>query len=240
MEPSFLVFSEEFTSSISFASSLPNFRDFIELPQKRKNTEDSGGYKLSRFPQLPSKDFLCLLCSNVLKKPLECRKCGKLFCDTCVGSLKQYDKANRTSIFCCSNCNSSLEPRQPSIVLIRMISELLIKCVNFDEGCSNLIPIEDINKHELVCPYREVYCENKSCRKSGLIKDFIESECSFRSIISHFSNRANGRNRSYTCSENCKKIVGFEKLVFDKQHHKALNEYFNLLTKSNQSGKEDL
>ena len=232
----FTEFSGEFTVIMPSHSTVPSFRDLFMIPQKRKNREDTNGYPLLRFESTPPKEFLCLFCQNVVKKPLECKKCNKLYCFECVTTLQKNHnspEAHGSRMFFCSACNSMQEPKQPSLILIRIISELKIKCANYDVGCKSLITIEEMNRHDLVCPFREVTCENyRNCRKSGLIKNFIESENPLRSIYSHISNRSShSTNKCYLCSEKCRKIVEFEKLVSDKQFHKALLEYYNLLKK---------
>ena len=84
----------------------------------------------------------------------------------------------------------------------------------------------------MLCGHREVQCENyRSCRKVGLIKDFIESQGAIRHIYSHLSSRAHGMHKTYLCSEKCKKILEFDKLVSEKKNDKAMMEYFNLLKK---------
>jgi hypothetical protein len=227
----FLELSDDRSPIISIPPTLPSIRSFLILPHKRKDRKESCGYPISRFNSPPPRDFLCILCSNVVKKPVECKKCGKLYCENCSNMLKKIDDTNGTKTFICTICNCVQEPKQPSIVLIRMISELKMKCNNYDLGCLNYITIEDMNKHELICPFREVLCENhRNCKKSGLIKDFIETEGVFRSAYSHLSHRLNGRHKSYTCSENCRKIVLFEKMVHEKQFNKALLEYYTELT----------
>ncbi|OMJ78442.1 hypothetical protein SteCoe_21769 [Stentor coeruleus] len=230
MDHEFFGFGDGFRVLIPNPPAIPNFRD-IFLPIRRKNRDEPNGFPVSRFLTPPPSEYLCVLCQNVVKKPLECRKCGKLYCDSCIAGLQIVDESSCNKAFSCNACGCSQEPRQPSQVLLRMITELKIKCVHFDLGCQNYITIEEMNRHELVCPYREVLCGNfRHCKKSGLIKDFIETEAVTRSIYSHISNRAgSGRGKCYTCSENCKKIVAFDKLVTDKQHHKALLEYYQVL-----------
>lgn len=232
MDNDYTEYSDEFIALMSGPPILPNFLSFEILPQKRKDRKDQCGYSTSRFNVPPPSDFLCILCQSVAKKPVECKKCGKLYCGSCANMLKKIDESNGSRVFSCSICGSSQEPKQPSMVLTRMIGELRMKCTNYDLGCLNFVAIEEIGRHELVCPFREVPCENhRSCKKVGLIKDFIESESTHRSIYSHISPRGHGRCKSFTCSEKCRKVISFEKLVNEKQHHKTLIEYYNVLLK---------
>lgn len=232
MEPNFLNFSEEFTVIIPNNSSMPSFPR-IFLPHKRQHREDTPGHALARFFSPPPQEFLCVVCQNVVKKPLECKKCGKLYCETCSLTLHTVEGVKGNRLFMCSVCNSSYEPKPPSQVLIRMIMEQKIKCNNYESGCKDPITLDEMSRHEMTCPYREVECENfKHCNRSGLIKDFIEIEGAIRSIYSHISHRTHIRNRCYTCSDHCKKVISFEKMVYEKQYHLALLEYKSLLDRS--------
>ena len=234
MDNDFIELSDDFTVIMPSPQSIPNFRSFFILPHKRRERKESTGYPVSSFKTVPPAEFICVICQNVVKKPIECRKCGKLYCENCANALKKTEDSN-SRIFSCTICGCSQEPRQPSMVLLRMISELKMKCSNFDQGCHHYITIEDMSKHDLGCPYREVSCENRSfCKKTGLIKDFLENDPGTRSSYSHLPNRVS-RHKTYTCSETCKKIVAFERLVNDKQYHKALLEYHNLVTRISKS-----
>ena len=84
----------------------------------------------------------------------------------------------------------------------------------------------------MLCDYREVQCKNyRSCRKIGLIKAFIESYGAVRHIYSNLSSRVHGMHKTYLCSEKCRIILEFDKLVSEKKNDKAMLEYFNLLNK---------
>ena len=103
--------SEDFTVIMpSMPPSLPNFRD-IFLPHKRKTKEESHGYAVSRFFSTPPFEYLCAFCQNVVKKPLECKKCGKLYCDSCSYNLHKIDESNGSRSFSCMACGSPQEPR---------------------------------------------------------------------------------------------------------------------------------
>jgi hypothetical protein len=233
MDISFLSFSDEYFSLIPSGSDSEILRDFFMLPHKRKLREEYNGYPASRFYTTPPSEFLCAICENILKKPYECKKCGKLFCEGCANKSKKIDPANGSRSFLCSICGSKQEPRVPSVVLVRMISELKIKCQNFDSGCREIVCIDEINKHELLCPYKEVFCANsKICRKSGLIKNFIQTESvNARNMYSHSSSRLQNRYKCYACSSKCSKIVAFEKQIAEKHYQKALKEYHSVLIK---------
>jgi hypothetical protein len=205
-----------------------NFHDIL-LPQKRRAQEGPPGYPISRFLTPPPIEFLCVVCQNVVKRPQECKKCGKLYCDFCSSSAHKTDELSGNRTFTCCICGATQAPRPPSQLLTRMIAELKIKCTNFEAGCVDYITIDDFSRHEQICPYGEVKCENRSCKTVGLIKNFKEIEGVSRSIYSHSYHRGHGRGKSFVCSEKCKRFVLFEKMVCEKQVQKALRDYYDLL-----------
>lgn len=228
----FAEFSAEISVIMPNPLNVPNITGLFRLPQKRKNREDPCGYPVSQFEFPPPSDFLCAICQNVVRKPLECKKCSKLYCMSCINMPNKVTNSLGVISFSCSLCMCKQEPTQPSLILTRIISELKIKCMNYDGGCKTFISIEESNRHNLICPYRSVQCENyRNCRRFGLIKEFIESDGPLRNLYSHLSSRTHGLHRTYLCSEKCKKVLAFEKLVSEKQTHKAISEYYNLLKK---------
>lgn len=221
-------FMEEFSVILPGMSSHSFNEDFI-FPFKRKTREELAGYPPDRFQTQPPPEFLCFMCSNVAKKPLECKKCGKLCCDVCLQTCIITSDKQPNRNFKCKVCDFIQEPRKPSQLLLRMISEMKIKCKNFDMGCETYVCLDESAKHEQVCPFTEVKCKNyENCKKVGLIKDFEEVEGSTRSIYSHMS-RYGPRGKLFVCSQHCKRLANFEKMVADRQKDKALMEYYNVI-----------
>ena len=242
--PDFLDFSGEFTVIMPNQSFVSSIQNFFMIPQKRKIREEMSGYPLLRFESAPPKEFLCAFCQNVVKAPLECKICSKLYCTDCVKALQKIHNppdAHGSRLLFCSACSFMQEPKQPSLILVRIISELKIKCTNYDAGCTNLITIEEMIRHESICPFRETKCENyKDCRKIGLIKNFIESDIPLRNHYSQLSSRYRSNSKCYLCSEKCRQIVEFEQLIWNKQSYKALSEYYSLLKNIDAQEKNEL
>jgi hypothetical protein len=112
-----------------------------------------------------------------------------------------------------------------------MISELKIKCKNFDLGCQSYVSLNEGSKHESTCPFTEVKCRNfEECQKVGLIKDFQEVEGNGRNLYNPFMARARGK--AFVCSDRCKMISLFENLIQERQNQKALTEYNEVLKKN--------
>ena len=192
-----------------------------------KSTKRAGGFPRSRFVEEPPKEFLCGLCTLVVKKPAECQKCGQLYCDRCVNELKIKTEKK---VFKCLVCCCQREARNPSLILKKVIGESKVICSNSDKGCVELIQLDCLHKHEEKCPYKEVVCENiQFCRKSGILRDFLEIEVMFPSLHSALSRTEVLKQRSFVCSEKCKTLLNFKKLLLNKQHLNALKSYKDLL-----------
>ena len=59
------------------------------------STESFGGFDPKIFLKPVNMDFICSICSSVVRQPKECTVCGTLFCSDC---LKQWEEKNRKSI----------------------------------------------------------------------------------------------------------------------------------------------
>ena len=95
-------------------------------------------------------------------------------------------------------------------------------CKNKDNGCNETISICKLSSHEHICPFRKVRCENKLCRKSGLARDFIEIKSTKM------------KNKAFSCSKKCKKIICFENKINSDKKIEALEKYYKLLKKLKQ------
>jgi hypothetical protein len=201
--------------------------EFI-FPLKRKFPEELCGHPPDQFEYPPPSEFICFICQKVVKKPMECLNCGKLCCDVCIFNSLLTTDSSQPKTFKCKLCNTTKEPRKPSQLLLRMISELKIKCKNFDQGCCTYVSLNEGNKHEATCAFTEIHCRNYAeCKSIGLIKNFIEIEGNSRSLYAPLAARTRGK--AFVCSERCRLIGKFENFLHDRQHLKALNEFLEVL-----------
>ncbi len=176
-----------------------------------------AGYELDRFPSPPSLDFLCTLCGMVARDPMECKKCGRLFCALCL-FCRNHATTQQVFDLHCPHCGPNEKPRSPSKILIRIINELKIFCRFKDNGCNKKIRIGKIPKHECSCIFKEVSCENsKICCKRGLIEDFFEVK--FSLIMKN----------GFACSKLCKKQLKFQNLLAGHKTSEILKLYFKCI-----------
>ena len=197
--------------------------DSHELPYKRSSSLSSCGYPLDLFISPPPSKFICKICLKVVKKPLECKKCGSLFCSSCTS---HGPIVTQSSKFDCTACNTQTIAKDPSPLLLRIISEQSIKCKHAGLGCNYVIELGNMTKHENLCPFRKVLCQNyQNCKNQGYIKDFREFNTLSRA---HFRLR-NQSVKVYACSLECFKLVSFKGMAEGKQVVEALKEYFDIL-----------
>jgi hypothetical protein len=223
----FFLFFEQ--SNLSQPPSLERSFNFSpevrELPIKRNSAFKSSGHPLNLFLYPPAEEFICRMCEKVVKKPLECKKCGSLFCTPCVSEVNPFNASSKLN---CSVCKTATNAKIPSHLLLRIISEQKIRCKNEDLGCESIFNLGDIQKHDIICPYRQVICQNyEVCKNKGFLKDFKES-----TTPSRIYSRPRGPSvKVFTCSQECFKIFAFKEMVEGKQISEALKEYYEILNK---------
>ena len=224
MEPDYLFESQIFQLEISNLSARQTLFHYSTF----KSAKSTSGYSRSRFIDEPPKEFLCGLCTLVVKKPTECCKCGQLYCEGCVNELKLK---TQKKVFQCLVCCFQRPTRSPSLILKKILGEFKVICSNSEKGCIELIELNSLHQHEEKCLYKEVICENiQFCRKIGLLRDFLDIEVTFPMLHSTLSSTGVLTQRSFVCSEKCKTLLNFQKLIQNKKPDKALRAYFDLLT----------
>jgi hypothetical protein len=118
---------------------------------------DSSHYQIHSDRVLTSKkvvlDFLlCGLCKNLLWQAEKCVSCRSHFCKFCVSfSLLKSKK--------CPTCMNEYIKGPPDHFLVEDLKELFIRCVFSFNGCTKVVPYDEITQHEGECIYRERVCE---------------------------------------------------------------------------------
>ena len=120
-------------------------------------------------------DFTCPICLCVVKDPIEHKQCSTLYCQGCVSQLRKNE---------CPSCRGPIfGDRMKSIHPIlrdRVYLKMELKC-SF-EGCSEIITIGGLIKHEQDCPFRQgctpiVATNNNTIptsRGSSVFNDYLE------------------------------------------------------------------
>ena len=142
------------------------------------------GYDEERFVTTVNRNFLCLICFNVLKDPVMCSKNQHCFCRSCITQHLQNSKR-------CPTCNDELTVEtlaEPPRILKDLINELNIHCVYNNRGCQEIVQLQQLDHHEDSCGFTPAVCTNEGCWATVNKRDLIyhESEqCEYRKLKCH-------------------------------------------------------
>lgn len=205
----------------------------LNLPPVEEHKQRHG-YEVERFIDPPKKDFQCPICFGVVREPRECSRCGVLICNNCYTDYAVHvgipiSLFSHERILKCPTCRTREPFRKPSLVLLKIIGKLIITCKYKSFGCEFACPLSDIKAHQLVCPYKQVTCQNTTCcDKSGPKQQFQ----SFSVMRSQMGLRYSLplSTESIACSNACKKTIQVEEYIKNiDSHPDAIAEYFKLL-----------
>ena len=156
------------------------------------------GYDDERFESIVDQNFYCLICYNVLKDPLMCRRNQHYFCSGCI------TEHLRTNSHTCPTCGDELTVEKlqdvPRIVK-NYLNERKIRCDHYDRGCRELVQLQNLQRHVAECGFTPVVCGNQGCGETISKRDrtYHESElCQFRKLKCH------------NCGETSTMITGME------------------------------
>lgn len=106
---------------------------------------DQYGYDIDIFVRQVDDQFECPICSNICRQPKECRKCGALFCNSCITQwLKRRSDCPRGRCDIKGNQLRSIEG-----ALLKMYNNLEVKC-NLD-NCGKTMNLVDLDSHIAKC-----------------------------------------------------------------------------------------
>ena len=189
------------------------------------------GYDEERFVTTVNRNFICLICFNVLKDPVLCPKNQHCFCRGCI--TKYLENAKR-----CPTCADDLTVdilTEPNRMVKDILNELNIRCIYIDRGCQEILQLQHLDSHEDTCGFTPAVCTNLGCGATVNQRDLIHHEsevCEFRKLKCH------------SCEETKKTLADVEKrmanvetkvttvegnVVKIKQNMAALIEGFNEL-----------
>ena len=156
------------------------------------------GYDEERFVTTVNRNFLCLICFNVLKDPVLCPKNHHCFCRGCI--TKQLENSQK-----CPSCGDELTG-ETLTELPRMVKEYLneskIRCVYNDRGCQEIVQLQHLDQHEDSCGFTPVVCTNLGCGATLNKRDLVHHQsevCEFRKVKCH------------SCEEMTKTLTNLEK-----------------------------
>ena len=142
------------------------------------------GYDEERFVTTVNRNFLCLICFNVLRDPVMCSRNQHCFCRSCITQHLQNSQR-------CPTCNEELTVEtlvDPPRMIKDMINELNIHCVYNHRGCQEIVQLQHLDRHENSCGFTPVVCTNEGCGATVNKRDLIHHEseqCEYRKLKCH-------------------------------------------------------
>ena len=142
------------------------------------------GYDEERFVTTINRNFLCLICFNVLKDPVLCPRNQHCFCLGCI--TKHLENSRR-----CPTCADELIEEtltEPSRMVKDYLNESKIRCVYHDRGCEEIVQLQHLDQHEDSCGFTPAVCTNPGCGATLNKRDLIHHEselCEYRKLKCH-------------------------------------------------------
>ena len=179
------------------------------------------GYGEERFVTTINRNFLCLICFNVLKDPVLCPNNHHCFCRGCI--TKHLENSQR-----CPTCADELTEEtlaEPHRMVKDYLNESKIHCVNHDRGCEEIVQLQHLDQHEDSCGYTPAVCTNPGCGATLNKRDLTihESElCEYRKLKCH------------SCAEITKTLADMKKRMETNQTNvetKLVNSEKNMNTR---------
>ena len=165
------------------------------------------GYDEERFVTTVNRNFLCLICFNVLKDPVLCPRNQHCFCRGCI--TKHLENSRR-----CPTCADELT--EETLTVPRMVrdylDELNIRCVYHDRGCQEIVQLQHLDQHEDSCGFTPAVCSNDGCGVSLNKRDLVHHEselCEHRKLKCH------------SCGEMTKTLADMEKRMARIERNQA-------------------
>ena len=166
------------------------------------------GYDEERFVATINRNFLCLICFNVLKDPVLCPRNQHCFCRGCI--TKHLENSRR-----CPTCADELTEEtltEPPRMVRDYLNELNIRCVYHDRGCEEIVQLQHLDQHEDSCGFTPAVCTNPDCGATLNMRDLTirESElCEYRKLKCH------------SCGEMTKTLADMEKRMARMETNQA-------------------
>ena len=166
------------------------------------------GYDEERFVTTINRNFLCLICFNVLKDPVLCPRNQHCFCRGCI--TKHLENSRK-----CPTCADELTEEtlaEPQRMIKDYLNELNIRCVYHDRGCEEIVQLQHLDQHEDSCGFTPAVCTNQGCGAILNKRDLTihESElCEYRNLKCH------------SCGEMTKTLADVEKRMARMETNQA-------------------
>ena len=143
------------------------------------------GYEDSRFETKVDENLHCVICTEVLKDPVQCRRNEHHFCRNCIAEhLKHSPK--------CPICQDPLTVEtlaKPQRFLANTLACLKISCDNSNRGCRKVVELGSLTTHVASCEFSPMPCSNDQCEEiisrhdkeihENKVSDFRQVKCDY-------------------------------------------------------------
>ena len=139
------------------------------------------GYEDKRFQTLVDENLHCVICTEVLRDPVQCQRNEHHFCRNCIIEHLKHSQN-------CPTCKDPLTVEtlvKPQRFLANTLSKLKICCENSERGCRAVVELGSLNTHVASYEFNPVPCSNDQCDEiiSRRDKEIHESKvCDFRRV----------------------------------------------------------
>ena len=181
------------------------------------------GYDEERFVTTINRNFLCLICFNVLKDPVLCPRNHHCFCRGCI--TKHLENSRR-----CPTCADELTEEtltEPHRMVKDYLNESKIRCVYHDRGCHEIVQLQHLDQHEDSCGFTPAVCTNPGCGATLNKRDLSIHE----SKLCEY-----GKLKCHSCGEMTKTLADMDKRLARMETNQAKvknnmeTKFTNLLT----------
>ena len=173
------------------------------------------GFDEERFATKVNRNFLCLICFNVLKDPVLCPRNQHCFCRSCI--TKHLENSRRCPT--CADVLTVATLAEASRMVKDYLNELDIHCVYKNRGCQDVVQLQHLKRHEATCGFTPAVCSNQGCGVTVNKRDLIHHEsevCEFRKLKCHSCGEM-----TKTLADMEKKIVNLERNMVTKRTMEA-------------------
>ena len=139
------------------------------------------GYEDGRFETKVDENLHCVICTEVLKDPVQCRRNEHHFCRNCITKHLKHSPN-------CPICQDPLTVEtlaKPQRFLANTLACLKISCDNSDHGCRKVVELGSLATHVVSCGFSPMPCSNDQCEEiiSRRDKEIHENKvCDFRRV----------------------------------------------------------
>ena len=116
--------------------------------------KDQYGYDDNLFISETQEYVHCVVCTLVLRDPIQILCCGHKFCTVCFERIKTHAMRNNTDILCPIDREVvDLNEVRPDVAVERIVGNLLVKCPEHDNGCDWTGDLRVLEDHIFKCQY---------------------------------------------------------------------------------------